>query len=91
MPQACNFIKKEALVQAISCYFCEIFKNTYFKEHLWWLLLLSDKTQNIKKMKTQESKERKFENKSKINRVTCFNIYIVVFTFLSSIVEVSRW
>ena len=23
-----------------SCKFCEIFKNTFFIEHLWWLLLL---------------------------------------------------
>ena len=29
-PQACNFIKKEPLVQLISCGFCEIFKNTFF-------------------------------------------------------------
>ena len=30
-PQACNFIKKEALAQV---FFCEIFKSTYFEEHL---------------------------------------------------------
>ena len=29
-PQACNFIKKETLVQMFSCEFCEIFKNTFF-------------------------------------------------------------
>ena len=23
----------------VFCEFCEIFKNTYFTEHLWWLLL----------------------------------------------------
>ena len=34
-PQACNFIKKEALAQMFSCEFCEIFKNTFFTEHLW--------------------------------------------------------
>ena len=28
--QACNFIKKETLVQVFSCDFCEIFKNTFF-------------------------------------------------------------
>ena len=38
-PQACNFIKED-LAQAFSCEFCEIFKNTFFTEHLWWLLLL---------------------------------------------------
>ena len=31
---ACNFIKKETLVQLFSCEFCEIFKNTFFTEHL---------------------------------------------------------
>ena len=42
---ASNFIKKETLAQVFSCEFCEIFKNTYFTEHLrmtasgggmWW-------------------------------------------------------
>ena len=32
--QACNFIKKETLVQVLSCEFCEIFKNTFFTEQL---------------------------------------------------------
>ena len=32
--QACNFIKKETLAQVFSCEFCEIFKNTFFTEHL---------------------------------------------------------
>ena len=32
---ACNFIKNETLAQAFSCKFCEIFKNTFFTEHLW--------------------------------------------------------
>ena len=31
----CNFIKKETLVQVLSSEFCEISKNTFFKEHLW--------------------------------------------------------
>ena len=35
----CNIIKKETLAQLLSCEFCEIFKNIFFKEHLWWLLL----------------------------------------------------
>ena len=34
-PQACNFIKTEALAQAFSCEFCEISKNNIFTEHLW--------------------------------------------------------
>ena len=30
-----NFIKEEILAQMFSCEFCEIFKNTFFTEHLW--------------------------------------------------------
>ena len=33
-PQDCNFIKKETHAQVFSCEFCEIFKNTFFREHL---------------------------------------------------------
>ena len=33
--KAYNFIKKETLAQVFSCEFCEIFKNTFFTEHLW--------------------------------------------------------
>ena len=33
--EACNFIKKETLAQVFSCKFCEIFKSTFFTEHLW--------------------------------------------------------
>ena len=32
---ACNFIKKENLAQVFSCEFCEISKNTFFRENLW--------------------------------------------------------
>ena len=31
---ACKFIKKETLVQAFSCEFCEISKNTFFTDYL---------------------------------------------------------
>ena len=31
--------EKEALAQVFSCGFCKISKNTFFTEHLWWLLL----------------------------------------------------
>ena len=34
-PEACNFIKKETLTHMFSGEFCEIFKNTFFTEHLW--------------------------------------------------------
>ena len=33
-PEACNFVKKETLVQVLSCEFCEIFKDTFLTEHL---------------------------------------------------------
>ena len=30
-PEACNFIKKETLAQVLSCEFCEISKNTFYR------------------------------------------------------------
>ena len=30
LPPACNFIKKEALPQLLSCEFCKISKNTFY-------------------------------------------------------------
>ena len=32
-------MKKETLAQAFSCEFCEISKNTFFTEHVRWLIL----------------------------------------------------
>ena len=32
--QACNFIKKETSTQMFSCEFFEMFRNTFFTEHL---------------------------------------------------------
>ena len=34
-----KLIKKETLAQVFSCEFCEIYKNTFLKAHLRWLLL----------------------------------------------------
>ena len=34
MPLAYNIIQKQTLTQVFSCEFCEIFKNTFFIEHL---------------------------------------------------------
>ena len=31
-----------------SCGFCESFKNTFFTEHLWWLLLLTNLRETLK-------------------------------------------
>ena len=41
VPQTCNCnsIKKQTMAQVSSCEFCEIFKNTFFIEHFWLLLL----------------------------------------------------
>ena len=39
----CNFIKKETLTQVFSYQYCEIFKNSFFLEHIQWLLLNSFK------------------------------------------------
>ena len=38
--KAYNFIKKSPQPKC-SCEYCEIFKNSFFIEHLWWLLLVS--------------------------------------------------
>ena len=34
MPLVYNIIQKQTLTQVFSCEFCEIFKNTFFIEHL---------------------------------------------------------
>ena len=44
-----------------------------------------------KKMKTRESNKKGNFKKSKRNRVSYFNIYIVVFAFLLNTIEVGRW
>ena len=40
-----NFIKKEILAQVFSCEFCEIFKSTFFTEHI--LLKLLSKCRDV--------------------------------------------
>ena len=61
----------------------------FFTEHLRWLLPLLDEIQNTKGRK-HENRE-KGNLKKKRNMLSCFNIYIVVFAFLSSTVDVGRW
>ena len=34
-PLTCNFIKKQTMAQIFSCEFFEIFKSSFFTEHLW--------------------------------------------------------
>ena len=56
------------------------------------LFSLLDEIQKNKKEDENTRIERKeIWIKSKRNRVSCFNVYIVVFAFLSSTVEVGRW
>ena len=38
-PQACNFLKKETLVQVFSCEFCEMSKNVFLQNTSGRLLL----------------------------------------------------
>ena len=44
---------KETPAQVLPCEFCEAFKNTFFKEHLWWSWSLS-----FKKFYVQELTKR---------------------------------
>ena len=48
---------------------------------------------NTKQKKDENTRIERKEiwKKSNRNKVSCFNIYIVVFAFLSSTVEVDRW
>ena len=64
MPQACNFISEETLVQVFRCEYCEISKNTFFEEHLWWLLLRINKM--VKRNKVSMSPQS-FKINFKIN------------------------
>ena len=41
LPEVCNFIKKETLVQVFSCEFCEIFKNTFFLKEIYLFIYKS--------------------------------------------------
>ena len=46
-----NICRRKTLVQVLSCEFCEIFKNTFFIEYRWWLLV-----EHREKSRTQEIK-----------------------------------
>ena len=48
------FIKKEALPQVFSCGFCEIFKNTFFTEHVWTTASVLKTSENVKLKKILE-------------------------------------
>ena len=32
-----TLLKRETLAEVFACEFCEIFKNNFFMEQLWWL------------------------------------------------------
>ena len=61
--------------------FAKFLRTPFFTKHLWWLHLLLDEIQSTKKMKTRESKEEKFEIKSKRNRVNCLIIYLIIYIY----------
>ena len=87
-PKACNFIKKETLHKCFLVNFAKFLRTPFSTEHLPWLLLLSDEIQNTKKDENTRIERKEIKKKKKKNRVSCFNIYIVAFAFLSSTVEV---
>ena len=45
MSKGLPLYEKETATHMFSCEFCQIFKNTFFPEHLWWLLLPIDPLQ----------------------------------------------
>ena len=70
-PEACNFIKKEILAQVFFCKFCKISKNTFFTEHLWWLLL---DFKWLVKMQSKFKTCKAFISQSEIHvKVLCIN------------------
>ena len=69
-PGLSNFIKNEALAQVLSCEFCEIFKNTFFTEHLRALASLLTETANRKSLKLRSKKWWKVANFSTISKRT---------------------
>ena len=66
MPKACNFIKKE---KVLSCAFCEIFKNTFFTDHLRTTALVNPNrvtnTIIIISMKKKKKKKQEIKNERK--------------------------
>ena len=71
--KTCSFIKKETLAQVLSYEFCEFSKNSFFTEHLWWLLLFAEVffTRLIQKQPFRGVLEKRCsENKQQICRRT---------------------
>ena len=57
--QAYNFIKKEILAHVFFCEFCEIFKNTFFTEHLWMTASVNSSETCWLKRLIKETKQHK--------------------------------
>ena len=55
-----------------SCEFCEIPKNTFFIEHLWWLLL--DVNDYIKNCQNCQQQRKVFVD----SRCTCGSLYAII-------------
>ena len=58
-----TLLKMRLWHRCVTVNFAKFLRTSFFTEHLRWLLLLLDEIQNTKKMKTRESKKRKFEKK----------------------------
>ena len=58
-----TLLKKRPWHRCFPSTFAKFLRTPFFTEHLRWLLRLLGKIQNTNKMKTRESKERKFEKK----------------------------
>ena len=65
-----NFIKKEIQAQMFFCEFCEISKNTFFIEHLQWLLLKTNKEKFLRYFKKNENTSEDDEDITITNVVT---------------------
>ena len=67
MPETCNFIKKESLTQMFSCEVCEIFKNTFFTEHLWATASVKNWCVEMqKRQNTQKTSLKRLENRARL-------------------------
>ena len=53
-----NFFKKETPAKGLSCKFRKLFKNTFFIEHLWWLLLMHLQQEKWKAFQKERSNSR---------------------------------
>ena len=72
-----------------SCEFCEISKKTHVFLETLTASVVGRNTKHKKDEKTRIERKEIWK-KSKTNRVSCVNIYVIVFTLLSSTVEVGN-